>query len=485
MRPNPTFDDDFDAGFEAADEFTSSAAPASSASPPDWTEAAIAAAEAEARAPRPADAMADPFADLPPIEAPDQPRSSSREASPGASAYGGGVPRISVHAFAEKPQTASAIDQASRDRRMARAATQIRPGGLAAAVEYYQNQPTPPLLVVESSDRAPVLLGLLDQLAEVCDPGTKVMIIGATNDIALYRELVSRGVSEYLVPPIEPLQFIAAVSNLYADPSAPFAGRQIAFVGAKGGTGASTIAHNFAYALSEGMQANTVIADFDLAFGTAGLDYNQDPIQGVAHALSQPERLDPVLIERMMARCTDHLSLFGAPATLDDDYDIGAEAAEDVAGKIRATAPFVVLDLPHVWSAWMRRLLLSSDDVVIVATPDLASLRNAKNMIDLLRAARPNDAPPRLVLNQVGVKDRPEIPVKEFAAALGVEPALVLPFDPKLFGKAANDGQMIMQIAPKSRPAEGIGHLAQLISRREPAPAPSKKAPLASLFKRK
>jgi pilus assembly protein CpaE len=190
-----------------------------------------------------------------------------------------------------------------------------------------------------------------------------------------------------------------------------------------------------------------------------------------------------VLLDRMMVRCTERLSLFAAPATLDNDYDIAAEAFEEVAAKIKHTAPYVVLDLPHVWSSWVKKMLLSSDEVVVVATPDLASLRNAKNIIDLVRAARPNDQPPRLVINQTGIKDRPEIPVKDFGEALGLSPSLVLPFDPKLFGAAANNGQMIAEISAKSKAAEGLNALAQLISRREPPPQP-KKSLLAGLLKK-
>ena len=395
------------------------------------------------------------------------------------------APRITIHIFCDRPETAQAAQAASGDRRMARATTSVvQPGGLRAAVEQYQNQSTPSLVIVETQDEPQVLVGLLDQLAEVCDPGTKVIVIGRSNDIALYRELMKRGVSEYLVPPIQPLQIIQSITNLYADPSAPFVGRSIAFVGAKGGVGASTIAHNFAHSLTEYMQTHAVIVDFDLPFGTAGLDFNQDPLQGVVDALGQPDRLDPVLLDRMMVRCTERLSLFAAPATLDDDYDISPEAFEEVASKIRGTAPFVVLDLPHLWSGWMRRTLLGCEDVVIVATPDLASLRNAKNMIDVMRNARPNDQPPRLVLNQVGVPGRPEIPVKDFAAALGLEPSVVFGFDPKLFGQAANNGQMVAETGPKSKTAEGLNLLAQIISRREPPPA-AKKSLFAGLLKRK
>ena len=489
----PAKHDDFAIGFDADDDFTPGAAPGWDVETGD---------DPYVRDPYAAETFpADPFAELEPLaqsasraqrmvlDEPDYPYAPAAPTAATAPAAGSSgaesaVPRIAIHIFCDRPETAAIAEKAAGDRRMSRATTLVRPGGLAGAVEHYQNQPTPSLVVVESQDPAPVLLGLLDQLAEVCDAGTKVIVVGRANDIALYRELMKRGVSEYLVPPMKPLQLIQSITNLYSDPSAPFIGRSIAFVGAKGGVGASTIAHNFGHCLTEFMQTNAVIVDLDLPFGTAGLDFNQDPLQGVADALSQPDRLDPVLLDRMMARCTDRLSLFAAPATLDTDYDIAPEAYEEVASKIRGTAPFIILDLPHVWNGWIRKLLLGGDEVIIVATPDLASLRNAKNMFDLVRQTRPNDQPPRLVLNQVGVPGRPEIPVKDFGEALAVTPSLVVPFDAKLFGQAANNGQMVCELAPKSKVSESLNQFAQLISRREPPPQP-KKSLLGGLFKGK
>lgn len=386
------------------------------------------------------------------------------------------IPRIGVHIFAERQDTADAAERAGQDRRMTRATTQIRLGGVQAAIEAYQAEPTPPLIIVESLKAPQDLLAEIDQLAEVCDSGTKVVIIGATNDILLFRELMRRGVSEYLVAPVQPLQLIAAIGGLFSDPSQPFVGRTIAFVGARGGAGASAVAHNTAYAMSERIGVNTVIVDYDLPFGTAGLDFNQDPLNGVADALSRPDRLDATLLDRMMVRCTDKLSLFAAPATLETDWDIGAEAFEEVTNRIRSTAPFVVLDLPHLWSGWMRRALIAADEVVVVATPDLASLRNAKNMIDLIKQGRPNDAPPRLVLNQVGMPGRPEIPAKDFGAALGVHPSLIIPFDAKVFGAAANNGQMIVESAAKTKTSEAFETLAQIVTRRELPAAPTRGA---------
>lgn len=485
-----TYKDPFDLGFDADDEFDS-AGPKTG-----WErDAAPAVAEAHAEA-----EMADPFADLPPARAvtedpfvEDTP-SEAASVSPthpvhemlamAATAFGDApVPRIVIHAFVSQTASAETLERAASDRRMERATVKIEMGGVPTALALYQTAPTPSLVLIESLEPAGVLLQQLDRLAELCDPSTKVVVIGAANDIALYRELMRRGVSEYLTPPLSPIQVIQTISALYADPATPFIGRQIAFCGAKGGVGASTLAHNFAYSLTERLHTNAVLVDLDLPFGTAGLDFNQEPPQGVVDALTHPDRLDPVLMERMMARCSERLSLFAAPATLDQDYEIGAEAYEEVTQKIRGAAPFIVLDLPHIWNAWSRKVLISSDDVVIIATPDLASLRNAKNIIDLVRRARPNDAPPRLVLNQVGVPGRPEIPTKDFAEALGLTPDLSVPFEPRLFGVAANNGQMLAEVAPKARTVEAIDLLAQQISRREPV-AQVKTSLLARLFRR-
>jgi pilus assembly protein CpaE len=475
------------------------------------TQAAPAAAVAAARAAPPPQLEDDDDLDMAPQMASLPPRAQPQEVTGGGSLQFTGaeafnpvgqmiahaeaamvevnVPRIGIHIFAERPDTAESAHQASQDRRMNRATTMVRLGGVQSALETYSAEPTPALIIVESLAPAAQLIHALDMLAECCDGDTKVVVIGSSNDITLYRELMRRGVSEYMVAPIAPLQLIAAIGNLFNDPAAPFVGRTIAFIGARGGVGSSTVAHNTAYALSERMASETVIVDFDLPFGTAGLNFNQDPLTGIADALSQPERLDGVLLDRMMTRCTERLSLFAAPATLDNDWDVSPEVIEEVAQKIRGTAPYVVLDLPNQWNAWVRRMMISADEVVIVATPDLASLRNAKNMLDLAKAARPNDAPPRLVLNQMGVPGRPEIPLKDFTNALGAAPALVLPFDAKIFGTAANNGQMVLDTAGKSKAADGFHYLAQIVAKREmlalPAPKDDKKSILGGLFKKK
>ena len=377
------------------------------------------------------------------------------------------VPRVTIQAFCETPDVGVSLQRASQDRRLAKAHLTVHMGGIAAAISHYVDTPTPGLIIVESQLAGHQVLGSLDKLAEVCDAGTRIVVVGHANDITLYRELIRKGVNDYLVAPLNPLQIVDSISTLYADPDAPPLGRTIAFVGARGGTGSSTIAHNAGWCISEHMNEDVTVVDLDLAFGTGGLDFNQDPAQGVADALYAPERLDDVLLERLLVRCTEHLSLYAAPATLDRDYALDEETYELVLDVVRHSVPCVVLDLPHIWSSWTRKLLLEADEIVVTATPDLASLRNTKNMLDTLRTARPNDISPHLVINQVGVAKRPEIPVKDFAEALEIEPALVLPFDAALFGEAANNGQMIEEIDARSKTAQGMRHLASAVSGRQ------------------
>jgi pilus assembly protein CpaE len=384
----------------------------------------------------------------------------------GAAPHERPVPRISIHAFCEFPDTGAALQRAGADRRLSKAHLTVQLGGVQAAHEHFQGQVTPNLLMVETRLSGQAALDELDKLAEVCDPATKVVVIGRHNDVELYRELMRRGASEYLVAPLNPLQIIETISGLYLEPGTSPIGRVIAFIGARGGAGSSTIAHNVGWQIAELMQINTTIVDFDLPFGTTGLDFNEESSQGIADALSAPERLDDVLLDRLLVKRGDRLSLFMTPGTLERETDAGIEAYEAVIDTVRATTPCVILDLPHAWNPWIKATLIGADEIVIVATPDLASLRNAKNIIEIVRHARPNDTPPKLVLNQAGQPKRPEIPVKDFAETMGFEATAVLPFDPLLFGTAANNGQMLAEVQPKAAASDAVRLLSELVTGR-------------------
>jgi pilus assembly protein CpaE len=389
------------------------------------------------------------------------------------------VPRINIEAFCETGELAGAMRAAAADRRMARAHTQVHMGGIAAAVRRFEAQSTPNLLIVESPAEPGALVRALTALAEVCQAETKVVVAGGFNDVSLYRDLIRQGISEYLVMPVSQIQIIETAARLFTDAKTAPVGRAIAFMAAKGGAGSSTIAQNCALEMSRYADLETVIVDFDLAYGTAGLNFDIDTAAGLLEAIDQPARIDPVLLDRLFIKIDGKLSLLSGPGGVTRDASIAPGAVEAIMLALRAGVPRIVLDLPLVWSSWVKSALLNADRVVITAEPELAGLRNAKLILDMLKTMRPNDLPPLLVLNRVGVTKRPEISPADFAKAAGIELSAVIPHDPQAFGAALNNGKMLLDMAPKSKAAEPLRRLSRQLAGTEKAAGRS-----GSLFKR-
>ena len=371
----------------------------------------------------------------------------------GADISGGArlIPRITIQAFCEHSQTAQLVESAIHDRRMSKVALTTHNGGIDGAVETYKSNPTPNLIIVETTLSPAEIPTALQRLADVCDASTRVVVLGHVNDVLLYRELIRSGISEYIVLPATAQQIVSAITELFAAENAAPIGRTVGFVSAKGGAGGSTVAHNVAWAIATVLRQETLILDMDLAFGTAGLNFNQDPPHGLADALNVNQKIDQTMLDRLMSKAANHINLLTAPVTLDRTFDFEEREFEQILELCQNTMPVVVLDIPHAWNAWVRQTLATIDEVVIVAEPDLANLRNAKNLADTIKALRPTESAPSLVLNKTAMPRRPEINANEFAASVECQLIGHIPFDAALFGTAANNGQMIAEVSANNK----------------------------------
>ena len=377
-----------------------------------------------------------------------------------------------------------AVEQALQDRRFERSTTEVKTGGIDAAVLQYAESSTPDLIVVESSGTGEDLVEKIDSLADVCDPGTQVMLLGNITDVAVYRALMQQGVSDCLIPPYDSKQIFEVIETICAEPTERPLGRVISFMGSKGGVGSSTMAHNVAWCLAEEFSDDVAVVDLDIAFGTLALAFNVEPQQGIADALVQPDRVDEMLLERFMAKHGDHINLLIAPGSLDTESSIDIESFDVLLNLIRRTAPFVVIDIPHVWAPWTRHLLMGSDEIVVTSTLDLAALRDTKILYDNLAPQRQNDAPMRIVVNHVGAYRKTELSIKDYESAIGIDPALAVVHDPVLFGTASNNGQMVPEVNKRSKISEGLRTLALMVSNRE-APKKDSGGGGFSLFSKK
>jgi pilus assembly protein CpaE len=364
------------------------------------------------------------------------------------------IPRITIQAFCEHSQTAQLVEAAVHDRRMSKVALTTHNGGLQGAIETYKANPTPNLIIVETTLPTEEIPGALEALAEVCDAATRLIVLGHVNDVVLYRELIRSGVSEYIVLPTSAQAIVSVITELFAAEGAAPIGRTIGFVSAKGGAGGSTVGHNVAWAISQNLRQDVLILDMDFAFGTAGLNFNQDPPHGIADAIGASQKMDQTLLDRLSSKAANHVSLLTAPVVLDKTFDFEEREFEQIIELSQKSTPVVILDIPHVWSSWVRQTIATIDEVIIVAEPDLANLRNAKNLSDTIKALRPTESEPLLVLNKVGVPRRPEIPANEFATSVECKLLGQVAFDAQTFGTAANNGQMIAEVSANHRSNE-------------------------------
>lgn len=387
--------------------------------------------------------------------------------------------RVAIHAWVEDEQTKQLVAEGLNDRKLAKSQVKVDVGDVDEAVAYYGEHQTPNIIILDSKADGDALLVNLEKLAEVCDAGTSVVVIGEANDIHLYRSLIKRGISDYLVKPFAPRQVFDAVASICIDPDAPPMARTIAFIASRGGAGSSSLAHNVAWHLGQEFQEEVVLMDLDITFGTAGLAFNVETPQGIHTALAEPDRLDDVLIERFLAEYDEHVKLLVSPAQLNAEEKMYMDALDRLLELVRRRSSFVVLDVPHRWAPWAQQLLLDADEVVVVGSLDLASLRDTKNLVERLKEKRGENAPVRMVLSKSGLAKRTELSSKDFETAVEMKPVAVVPFEPNLFGQASNNGQMLGEVNKRHRVVETVRQLAVQLSGRRPAT--QKKGILAKL----
>lgn len=374
------------------------------------------------------------------------------------------LPAISVHMSWDRPEAETLLRELAADPRLARAEIALRRGGLDSAIHNSAD-----LFVLDSDLDGPAMLAALDRLRAHA-PDACVVMLGAVNDIMLLRELAARGVSDYIVLPAKAADVARSLCALFAD-VAP--AQVIAVIGARGGIGASTVARNVAWSIAERQGRKTTLVDLDLSFGSVAASFQREPQLSVTDVI-QAEDAEAALTQAL-SPATERLRLLAAPAKT-ASLELEPIEFDALLANARRTASHVVLDLPHAWEPWVRAALREADEVVVVAGPDLASLRNADNMLKLLRSERDKASAPTIVLSMTGLPKRPEIPLKDFSQALCASPAITFAFEPELFATAEAGAKTIYEAMPDSKAALQLDALATMLTGHEAVTQPVPRA---------
>jgi len=369
------------------------------------------------------------------------------------------------------------------DRLLFRCNFEIEQGGLNTAVSSLAKKQTPSLLIVEMDAPREEFFTHLEALANVCDPETRLILISTHNDIELFQSLIKNGVSDYLVGPVTPERLRDSIAMVYQGLEADSDGRVIACMGMSGGVGSSVIAHNLAYELASAYDEKAVIIDFDICYGTASLNFNMQPRQTIVDALGQLGRLDDDLLDQFFMQFEDRVAILASPASLNTGVEITPQSFDLLLKAVKPMGGFVILDLPHFWVPWVSDAMAAADELLLIARPDLTNLRNAKNVVEYVGPKRGVDAPTRLILNQVGAAKRADLADKDFIEAIAMSPAASIPYEPDVFGRALNNGEMMSKVAAKSKATIAIRVMTKLASARDVAEKEVKKS-IFSMFKK-
>jgi pilus assembly protein CpaE len=344
--------------------------------------------------------------------------------------------------------------------------SRVREGGVAAAVAQLRAAGLAPrVLLVDVSGSGEVLADM-DRLADVCEPHTQVVALGVTNDVALYRELIRMGVSDYLVKPVSADALGEALRR--ADRTersvvpATKTARVLAFVGARGGVGTTGLAVSLGWGLAHEQQLRTVLLDLDLQFGSIALSLDLEPGRGLREILSNPERIDSLLIGSATTQPSERLRILGAEESLDGDIEVGTDALAALTGALAETTDAMVVDVPRRLDTLGREALARADVVCLVTDLTLPAMRDTQRLLTLLRKTR-GDGEVLIVGNRVGGVAG-EVPQAEFERAVGAKLDFAVPFDAKAATAAAEQGRPLLAAARPGPLAAELRRLATYLA---------------------
>lgn len=372
----------------------------------------------------------------------------------------------------------------------------ILDGGSQQALEYLSDSPAPKIIIVDIGESSAPLTAMLSLTAAFTED-TRLIGIGTINDINLYREMVGAGITDYLVKPVTEKALAAGLAR--AEEPLPGSGghgpeehatgpkvSRIAIMGARGGVGASNVAVNLGWLLSEELKQRTVLVDLDLEFGTVALSLDLEPTRGLREALESPGRIDSLFIESATAKLTERFSVMATEETLSSEIHFNPDAIDLLFDALGRNSDCIIVDLPRSASSVRQRVFDGATMIILVTELTLPCLRDAMRIINGIEESAAG-TPVIVIANRSGGTHQAMNP-NDFQKALGKKIDFIIPDDEKAFQEAANNGKPLVQNSTRSKASKALRSIAKnLVSTTEDAAASSKEKKKASwtrFFKR-
>jgi len=326
---------------------------------------------------------------------------------------------------------------------------EVHDGGVEALPALIAGAVTPAFLLADVSDCADPIAAL-DAVAAQCETATRVVAVGLANDVALYRKLIAMGVSDYLVKPVSSSVLAEAIMTATANhhevaeaPQQRRAARLVAMIGARGGVGVTSLALSAAWLLAQ--EKRVVLLDLDLHFGSAALSLDLELGRGLHEILTNPDRIDSLLIGAAMTKAGERLQILGAEEPLEQDLDTGHEGMAGLLGEFSGTADVVLVDTPRSLNGLCRQVLAAADVIAIVTDLSLPAMRDTRRLLLLAKAQR-SRVQTLVIANRIAGAPG-EVGRADFERGIGDKIDVVVPFDAKAAAAAAERGRTIAEAA--------------------------------------
>ena len=345
----------------------------------------------------------------------------------------------------------------------------VRDGGSQQALDYLSEAPTPVVLIVDIGESSAPLTAMLSLTAAFSEQ-TRLIGIGTINDINLYREMVGAGITDYLVKPVTEKALAAALCRTEETPASHTATEsgsagnkieRIAVIGSRGGVGASALAVNLAWLISQEQKQKTALIDLDLEFGTVALSLDLEPTRGLREALESPNRIDSLFIESATAKLTEKLSVMATEETLAQQIAYNPDAIDVLFETVGRSNACIVADVPRSAFAVRQRVFEVCSKVIVVTDLTLSGLRDTMRLLTGIEEVA-TGKPVIIVANRTGGKFQ-AMSAKEFQKALGHKVNFVIPDDPKTFNLAANNGKPVAQLYGKCPVSKVVRKIAETV----------------------
>jgi pilus assembly protein CpaE len=247
-------------------------------------------------------------------------------------------------------------------------------------------------------------------------------------------------------------------------------GKVIAFASCKGGSGATFIAANLAYALSLDNQ-RVALFDLNLQFGDAALFVSdQKPTATLSHVAQQIHRLDASFLAASMVQVTPNFSILAAPEDPAHSSDVKPEHIDQLLHLARSEYDFIVLDLGRGLDAISVRALDHADMICPVMQATLPYIRDGKRLLQAFHSLEYPASKIHLILNRYAGDD--EIRLRDLEAAYGQRIFHTIANHYAAAAASVNQGVPVLKLAPGSPLSKSLQECASKLSgRRAPAPA--------------